>query len=61
MQYYSFPDEAPFRLLIMTDEYKPLIVEGEEVADYNDTTISYVANGGDTLKKVKSIPLWEEE
>ena len=25
----------------MTDEYKPLIVEGEEVADYDDTTISY--------------------
>ena len=24
-----------------TDEYKPLIVEGEEVADFNDTTISY--------------------
>ncbi len=25
----------------MSDEYKPLIVEGEEVADYDDTTISY--------------------
>ena len=25
----------------MTSEYKPLIVEGEEVADYDDTTISY--------------------
>ena len=25
----------------MTDEYKPLIVEGEEVGDYNDTTYSY--------------------
>ena len=25
----------------MTDEFKPLIVEGEEVADYDDTTISY--------------------
>ena len=25
----------------MTDEYKDLIVEGEEVADYDDTTISY--------------------
>ena len=25
----------------MTDEYKPLIVEGEEVGDYNDTTFSY--------------------
>jgi len=26
---------------VMTSEYKPLIVEGEEVADYDDTTISY--------------------
>ena len=25
----------------MTDEFKPLIVEGEEVGDYNDTTYSY--------------------
>ena len=25
----------------MTSEYKPLIVEGEEVGDYDDTTISY--------------------
>ena len=25
----------------MTDEYKPLIVEGEEVGDYNDTTFSF--------------------
>ena len=25
----------------MTDEYKPLIVEGEEVGDYNDTTYSF--------------------
>ena len=40
--YYSFPDECPFRLLIMTDsEFKPLIVEGEEVGEYNDTTFSF--------------------
>ena len=25
----------------MTDEYKPLIVEGEEVGEYNDTTVSF--------------------
>ena len=25
----------------MTDEYKPLIVEGEKVGDYDDTTISF--------------------
>ena len=25
----------------MSDEFKPLIVEGEEVGDYNDTTFSY--------------------
>ena len=25
----------------MSDEYKPLIVEGEEVGDYNDTTYSF--------------------
>ena len=25
----------------MSDEFKPLIVEGEEVADYDNTTISY--------------------
>ena len=25
----------------MTDEYKPLIVEGEKVGDYNDTTYAY--------------------
>ena len=25
----------------MTDEIKPLIVEGEEVGDYNDTTFSF--------------------
>ena len=25
----------------MTDEFKPLIVEGEEVGDYNDTTYSF--------------------
>ena len=25
----------------MTSEYKPIIVEGEEVADYDDTTISF--------------------
>jgi len=25
----------------MTDDFKPLIVEGEEVADYDDTTISF--------------------
>ena len=25
----------------MTDEFKPLIVEGEEVGEYNDTTISF--------------------
>jgi hypothetical protein len=40
--YYSFPDECPFRLLIMTDsEFKPLIVEGEEVGEYNDTIFSF--------------------
>ena len=25
----------------MTDEYKPLIVEGEKVGDYDDTTIAF--------------------
>ena len=25
----------------MSDEYKPLIVEGEKVGDYDDTTISF--------------------
>ena len=25
----------------MTDEFKPLIVEGEEVGEYNDTTVSF--------------------
>ena len=25
----------------MSDEYKPLIVEGEKVGDYNDTTIGF--------------------
>ena len=25
----------------MSDEFKPLIVEGEEVGDYNDTTFSF--------------------
>ena len=25
----------------MTDDFKPLIVEGEEVGDYNDTTFSF--------------------
>ena len=50
MHHYYFPtadfpsapdEETEFRLLIMTDEYKPLIVEGEEVGDYDDTTISF--------------------
>ena len=27
----------------MTDEYKDLIVEGEKVGDYNDTTIGFDA------------------
>ena len=25
----------------MSDEFKPLIVEGEEVGEYNDTTFSF--------------------
>ena len=26
---------------VMSDEFKPLIVEGEKVGDYNDTTYAY--------------------
>ena len=37
----------------MTDEYKPLIVEGEEVADYDDTTISF------NKWCIETVELWE--
>ena len=37
----------------MTSEYKPLIVEGEEVADYDDTTISY------NKWQMATVELWE--
>ena len=37
----------------MTDEFKPLIVEGEEVADYDDTTISY------NKWQMATVELWE--
>ena len=37
----------------MTDEYKPLIVEGEEVGDYNDTTYSF------GKWQMATVELWE--
>ena len=37
----------------MTDEYKPLIVEGEEVGDYNDTTFSF------GKWQMATVELWE--
>ena len=37
----------------MTDEFKPLIVEGEEVGDYNDTTYSY------GKWQMATVELWE--
>ena len=37
----------------MSDEYKPLIVEGEEVGDYNDTTYSY------GKWQMATVELWE--
>ena len=37
----------------MTDEFKPLIVEGEEVGDYNDTTYSF------GKWQMATVELWE--
>jgi len=37
----------------MSDEYKPLIVEGEEVGDYNDTTYSF------GKWQMATVELWE--
>ena len=37
----------------MSDEYKPLIVEGEEVGDYNDTTFSF------GKWQMATVELWE--
>ena len=37
----------------MTDEFKPLIVEGEEVGDYNDTTFSF------GKWQMATVELWE--
>ena len=37
----------------MSDEFKPLIVEGEEVGDYNDTTYSY------GKWQMATVELWE--
>ena len=37
----------------MTDESKPLIVEGEEVGDYNDTTLSF------SKYQMATVELWE--
>ncbi len=37
----------------MTDEFKSLIVEGEEVADYDDTTISF------NKWQMATVELWE--
>ena len=37
----------------MTDEYKPLIVEGEEVGEYNDTTFSF------DKYQMATVELWE--
>ena len=37
----------------MTDESKPLIVEGEEVGDYNDTTFSF------GKWQMATVELWE--
>ena len=37
----------------MTDDFKPLIVEGEEVGDYNDTTFSF------GKWQMATVELWE--
>ena len=37
----------------MTDEFKPLIVEGEEVGEYNDTTFSF------DKYQMATVELWE--
>ena len=37
----------------MSDEFKPIIVEGEEVGDYNDTTYSY------GKWQMATVELWE--
>ena len=37
----------------MSDEYKPLIVEGEEVGEYNDTTFSF------DKYQMATVELWE--
>ena len=37
----------------MSDEFKPLIVEGEEVGEYNDTTFSF------DKYQMATVELWE--
>ena len=37
----------------MSDEFKPLIVEGEEVGEYNDTTFSF------NKYQMATVELWE--
>ena len=37
----------------MSDDFKPLIVEGEEVGDYNDTTLSF------SKYQMATVELWE--
>ena len=40
------------KVIIMSDEFKPLIVEGEEVGEYNDTTFSF------DKYQMASVELW---